>query len=316
MGEMIMQIPQYESFFAPVLQSCQMDLSGVSDEEIEKCSIITTSANTSQFISNTMRYVGTESLYSYLTTQVLKSDLEGMKALFATHIHTLKALIKLQDAKIVHFDIKENNVIFDEKNGVPVIIDFGFSFTEKKLFESKKDDDLNYFFWSYQYERDDSFVIDWSVEVDLLNYITQIHLIQNRKSLDVAINDDDIRELQNTVDRYITKIDLTDRKYFTDLEVDQYRSAYHEYLFSFSGYTMRTLVLDLKESWQFWDNYALARTYSEFLRYLLQRKKNWREIPFIALYTDIVKKTVFGSPGYRFGPEDTLFSLENLMQNV
>jgi hypothetical protein len=316
MGAAVMRIPQYESFFAPILESCPMDLSGVSDEETEKCSIITNTSNASQFVSNTMRYVGPGSLYSYLKSEIVKGDSAGMKAIFATHTHTLKALIKLQNAKIVHFDIKENNIIFDEKKGVPIIIDFGFSFTERKLFESKRDEDLNYFFWSYQYEKDESFVIDWCVEVDILNFITQIHLFQNGRSLDLTINTDDIRELQNAVDRYMTKIDLTDKTYFTDLEVDQYRSAYHEFLFSYSGFTWRSLVLELKESWQYWDNYAHARTYSEFIRYLLPRKQNWRKIPFIEEYTEIVKKTVFSKPGHRQGPAETLFRLEQLMQYI
>jgi serine/threonine protein kinase len=316
MGAAVMRIPQYETFFAPVLQSCPMDLSGVSEDEIEKCSIITNSSNTSQFVSNTMRYVGLGSLYSYLKSEIVKGDSAGMKAIFATHIHSLKALIKLQNARIVHFDIKENNVIFDEKKGVPIIIDFGFSFTERKLFESKRDDDLNYFFWSYQHDKDESFVIDWCVEVDILNYITQIHLIQNGKSLDLSLSTDDIRELKNTVDRYITKIDLTDKTYFTDFEVDQYRASYHEFLFSYSGFTWRNLIIDLKESWEFWDNYALARTYSEFIRYVLPRKQNWRDIPFIEEYAELVKKTVFSKPGYRQGPAETLLRLEQLMAYI
>ena len=314
MGAAVTQIPQYERYFAPILQSCRMNLNGVSDEEIEKCSIITSSMNTSLFVSNTMRYVGEGSLYTYLKSQIMKGDSAGVKAIFATHIHTLKAIIKLKNANMVHFVLKENNVIFDEKKGVPIIIDFGFSFTEKQLFDSRSDDDLNNFFWSYQYEKDESFVIDWCVEVDILNYITQIYYTEYGNSLDSVINTADIRELQNTVDRYITKIDLTDMNYFTDLEVYQYRTAYHEYLLSYSGYTWRTLILNLKESWQFWDNYALARTYSEFMRYVLPRKKSFGEILFVKEYTEIVKKTVFGIPGYRQGAEETLLSLENIMQ--
>lgn len=218
-----------------------------------------------------MRYVGEGSLYSYLKMQALKGDAAGMMTIFTTHTHTLKALIKLQNSNIVHFDIKENNVIFDDERAVPIIIDFGFSFTKEKLFESKSDTDLNDFFWSHQYERDESFVIDWCVEVDILNYITQVHVIQGGKSLDLAINIGDILELKNAVDRYITKVDLTDMEYFTDLEVDQYRAAHYEFLTSFSGLTWRHLVLDLKQTWQFWDNFALAKTYSEFIRYLLPR---------------------------------------------
>ena len=68
----------------------------------------------------------------------------------------------LQNVKIVHFDLKGQNIIFDLKEFAPIIIDFGLSLPMEKV----KNDNLYDYFYVYAPE-----YYVWPLEVHYLNYL-------------------------------------------------------------------------------------------------------------------------------------------------
>lgn len=49
------------------------------------------------------------------------------------YIHILKGIKLLLENNVVHYDIKGDNILFDEIKEIPIIIDFGLSININKL---------------------------------------------------------------------------------------------------------------------------------------------------------------------------------------
>ena len=64
------------------------------------------------------------------------SSFNFVKLLVNSYNHLLNTLNILVDLKIVHYDLKGNNIMFDSSNQLPLILDFGLSI---KMDEIKKE---------------------------------------------------------------------------------------------------------------------------------------------------------------------------------
>ena len=91
----------------------------------------TPTSSQSSFISNNVRYIGDLSITQYLLTCPTPDIF--VKRLLETYLHLLKSLASLQDAHIIHYDLKDNNIMYDIIYGVPIIIDFGLSFSQEQI---------------------------------------------------------------------------------------------------------------------------------------------------------------------------------------
>ena len=57
-----------------------------------------------------------------------KSKKQIIANFFEIYRHLLSSLEMLEKVGIVHFDIKNENIIYDKVKNLPIIIDFGLSF--------------------------------------------------------------------------------------------------------------------------------------------------------------------------------------------
>jgi serine/threonine protein kinase len=133
-GKRIRKIPNYQQYFVPVESSCV-----VHSEKYKK---------TCKALRKTDDYMVLTFPYIHTVQTVFDRDK------FIEMMPHLAILIK---AKMVHFDLKIQNVLLTPK---PLIIDFGISIDMKKVYQ-----DLRHNFYVYspsQYE--------WPIEVHLLCY--------------------------------------------------------------------------------------------------------------------------------------------------
>jgi tRNA A-37 threonylcarbamoyl transferase component Bud32 len=311
-GQMISEEPTFETYFAPVLQTCTADLSLLGHEALVQCPMITNDTDSSTFVVNTIRNVGTDSLTYYLADQFSNGDSESVTAIFKTHTHLLSALIKLQNMKnpIVHFDMKGNNVIFDEKIRSPIIIDFGFSFTKTKLLKSSQDIKLlGELFWSYNEEKDGD-IVNWCIEVDLISYITQRSLTAEGNNFHSKITRQNIENLFFTVDAYIIKSEYGNMRLINSAELEMFRYRYKSYLALFLNMSWVALIDDLLSTWHHWDNYSLSLTYATYLERHFDRMDL-----LLPRYTDLLKESVLALPGKQPTPMHILSLLYALSSN-
>ena len=71
------------------------------------------------------------------------SSFNFVKLLVNSYNHLLNTIGILVDLNIVHYDLKGNNIMFDNSNQLPLILDFGLSI---KIDEIKKENLTKHFY--------------------------------------------------------------------------------------------------------------------------------------------------------------------------
>jgi serine/threonine protein kinase len=184
-GACIMQnVPYFKYHFAPLLEDCVLDIGRIHPNEVEKCNVITTAIKEKEtvksFTSSKIRFVGKNTVGEYLMskidnpkqkchshifkpskiTSIHNTNFQRYKKMIECHLHILKGLIKLNNVGIVHYDLKDNNVIYDDVYGVPIIIDFGLSFKKPLSTSTYK-----------EFYRFDATYPPWTIEIVFINYL-------------------------------------------------------------------------------------------------------------------------------------------------
>ena len=242
LGKQILDnVNHYDYYFAPILNNCPINIGIIENEEIKKCNIIENnekSGSTKDYVSSTLKYIGKNSLYDYLD---LHHDNENkhIKCILETHQHLLTSLQKLLEMNdsIVHYDIKDGNVMFDELYNVPIIIDYGLSYTKSNLFKTPLSiENLEKIFYVY-YEK----YTVWNIDVVLLSYITQSIAIKENVNIATQLLQPYLNNLMNVVDDFVKGCIL--------FETDQERLSFTEntqnYLSFFKNKSIRFLIDDL-----------------------------------------------------------------------
>jgi len=120
-------ISQHSKYFAVSIADCSIDISKISGNEMQKCDFIKNNTPsekpTTEFISTKMRYIDGITLGDFLDNVKIKVDSQ----IFSITKRLYQSVQKLHSAKIVHYDLKENNMIIRINNGLPILIDFGLS---------------------------------------------------------------------------------------------------------------------------------------------------------------------------------------------
>ena len=349
-SEIIKKIPNYQYFFAPLIQSCNVSISLLNNENIKDCDLLKDEKKISnqKFLSTKVRYVGNKNIEEYflsiLIIEYLKYIQDYQKVTFLkeeknlnsyiknktylktlplftpsmnekipyfffeniiikkisyTYYYLLKAIQKLQIFNIIHFDIKEPNILYDEWNQSPIIIDFGISFDlstppslekQAKIFYTKK------------------FYIYWCIDIFIINYIVQdIRNTNNTTNIPKLSNDIITKEKMNII---INEFFENLKKYLNSIpsmneEITLYETKIQNFLTPFIGKKWEELFdfLFKKELYSSWDNYSLAMTYLfisnsvHFLDYNILISNN-----LIKLW----KSIIFAIPGERKNIEQTM----------
>jgi serine/threonine protein kinase len=220
-GETIRSIPNYYMYFAPILSSCPIDIDLLNTQDKMKCELFRETSTVSPpssrekesperirvkqlmkklYVNSKVNFVEGTALSNYFK-KILWSDLpykDGetvgqLSSFFVTRFirsyrHLLKAVRLLQSGStpnsiIIHHDLKDGNIIYDTKRGVPVIIDFGISFDKSVFEENTHPKKLGEVFYRYFNK-----YAPWSLDVVIMSYIAKVALLKKGDT------DDSIKE--------------------------------------------------------------------------------------------------------------------------
>jgi len=132
MSEEIKKIPNYQSYFVPVEESCP-----IQSTKVKKCKALTY-----------------ETTFTVLTMPFLKQVVTPFdESMFNELTYAVELLI---EHNLVHFDIKSENIVTTPK---PYLIDFGISLDMNNV-------DLSVYFFVYDPQQ-----YIWPIEVHLLCYM-------------------------------------------------------------------------------------------------------------------------------------------------
>jgi serine/threonine protein kinase len=126
-------IPNFDTFFSPVLETCKVNLAKV---DADKCKIVKDKKAT-QFISTKMKYVEGLTLNKHVDQMLnrVKVQTKRYAEVVTLYKKICLGLAELRSINVVHFDLKDNNIIVT-KSGSPIIIDFGISIDMDKIMET------------------------------------------------------------------------------------------------------------------------------------------------------------------------------------
>ena len=195
-------IPDYSNFFIPALNSCEVKLTQIEKSNLNKCNVLKKVYDSGiqdnvELINIQMKYVDNAmTVHNFMTSDSISIN-KKFHMLFYKFNHILQGIQKLINQKIVHYDMKMDNVIIDMDTNTPLIIDFGISidltipfFTHPMLLlesfrgNSKYKDLIFDVYCSflrthfYIYGPDYSF---WSPEIHIINYfVSAFKITQTR----------------------------------------------------------------------------------------------------------------------------------------
>ena len=158
-SEILSKVRNNENFFGLITKTSNINIKKISKKDRDECAGIMKDYKSDQFILMEIPFVGKQNYQEYVLNQ------EDNKNAFLYFIETYKRLLQaieiLGENNIIHFDFKDNNIVFHEIKKIPILIDFGLSINLSKVKESL----LDYF---YIYAPDYYY---WPLEVHYLNFL-------------------------------------------------------------------------------------------------------------------------------------------------
>ena len=259
-GDVIRKINKYNLHFAPIVETCDVNVSMINDKELKQCDFLQTDDQRNRkYETNKIRYIGANTLVDYFQQEVdnqVGSTL-FFKKLLNSYMVLGESIRKLVAANIIHFDLKENNIMCKDKTGRPIIIDFGLSIFADKLNDTPLQD--MFFAYAPEYE-------PWCIDICILSYIAN-ETKSNPDFLSTTVSIENFNPIMSQfIEKSFLKSDL-----FTPDEQKLFKSNMDTYLRKIIGGgfvlspTWKSISEALLTHWNTWDNYSLACIYLQLI---------------------------------------------------
>jgi len=197
--------------------------------------------------------VGKQTLGEYILTQTQTKR----ERFIRTQKHLIRAIRKLTEHGVIHFDVKQNNVMYDARLKEPIMIDFGLSFRIDDVLGVNSRDNLPekfYTFNTYDY---------WPVEVCMFGYaFSELGVYEAGRRRITA------DEIDRVLDVFVngrenSKGDKTPNTLMEMVRVDEFMRDAQDYFGRYVGKTWIAMYDDMMAAgvWKRWDKYGLDVTY-------------------------------------------------------
>lgn len=300
-------VPNFAQYFAPILSSCPIDISIIDKEEVRKCDVIQenmglvsrsgstaganaganagASAGAVRFSSNKIRYVGEMTLGDFLLDTFVKRPRVFMKEMVHTHQYLIKSLGLMEGLGLVHYDLKENNVVYDVEQSAPIVIDFGLAFLAADVDSSAVQQYKQFFYDPYEKYP------PWCFDTVLLSHIADV------RDLSVVLTKEDIVVLKRRLQVFVEKNDAVRVPFISDGERDAFMMGWSRYLDTFLGKSWNDLWKSLFSQHASWDNYSIAVVYFMMMEQFSELFLG-EDVPvFVQSYMALLKRVVLWVPG-------------------
>lgn len=232
---------KYRNMFSVVIRSCPVEYKEIKETEISNCNIID---KKDEIVLMDMEYIKNVDIYKFLEEStdfyfVISKILHSYKYL-------LNSINTLSSQRIVHFDIKSDNILIDKVRKMPIIIDFGVSLDINKILQAFNREKTNiaflknYFFTSYP-----KYYI-WSIEVHYICYLLHVNETPSE------------REIEVLCEEYVDGNEILGVLYSKSF-VSKYKSSCINSLKQYIGEKFTDVIKNIVEkSYLTWDNYSLS----------------------------------------------------------
>ena len=267
--------------FAPVLSSCPINMSQLKVPDIGECKVLHR-VDQSNLILLKIRFIDSVDFDSYVIDN--KNTSAILLTLISAFNHLLKSIKILQKVKVVQFDLKGQNIVFDTKKLQPIIIDFGLSLP----MESITNDNLLNYFYIYAPE-----YYVWPLEVHYLNLILHISEEPTR---------DELKDLVQSYVRANAALDGFSASFKKDFE-----NSCEEQLMYYNTLTLTERKNLILRFWNTWDNYSLSVIYLKFIYFIIRSNdKSIFKNSFVRYFAELLLMNIHPDPRRRFTIDKTI----------
>ena len=293
-GKKIMAIKNYKSYFAPVIKADDINIKIIDDDEIDKCEFIHNEKNANtKYESEKIKYVGKDTLLKYYI-KTISTNKKFIYVFIENHIILLEALEKLESAQIVHYDLKENNIMIQDSDKRPIIIDFGLSIDTTKPMEE--------YFYSYYTE-----YAPWCIDIIFLSYMVK----QVGKDWQtITIKSDNIK---NIINDFFENNPINTKLLIQD-ERNIWKTKLVNYFNQFINKPWKTLYDELIKYCFTWDNYSITVMYL-FMFYDLNLI-SYSSTDIINDYIELLKTNIMTTPSERTIPNVLKTKILKLFKSI
>jgi serine/threonine protein kinase len=243
-GNIIRKINNYELFFSPVIKSCGVNLANIDRNLLTKCDVVN-EKKTNEYILLDILYINSNKFMELIKKMSRKNLIVNI---FETYIFLLTSINILLENKIVHFDLKSDNILYEKTTNHPILIDFGISLpigmiTSKNIRQ-----------YIYLYAPD---YYIWPLDVHILGF------------------------LLNKTENKLTKLDAirigseyADNNKSLDVYSDEFKNNYKEFCIKVSNQFVdmerEEVIEKLMSNYATWDNYAISAFYLKTFSFLFE----------------------------------------------
>jgi serine/threonine protein kinase len=278
-GDMIKQIDNYKKYFLPVVKSCPVNIRKMNNPELKKCDIISSSKNFNYVVMDIPYIKSIE--FTDLLTDPNKTHEERVVFILETYKQLLKAIELLNNAGVVHFDLKIENILFDKITHTPYIIDFGISVPIKKITQ----ENIREYFYIFAPE-----YYVWCLDIVVINYL--LHETSE------PLSEKSVKYIVDLYVEYNKGLSI-----YSDNFKYLYRDACIKQLTKFVGVDKNRVIQYYFNYYKTWDNYSLSIIYLKILSILLSNKV----IPnsYIVSLAELLTMNISPNPDKRFSIKQT-----------
>lgn len=247
-GKLIKSIPNFESSFLPIIEYCKVDVSEIDQHLIEKCNTL---HNNTDLVLMKMNYVQNKSFYHFIDTN--KSNIFSL--LIDKYLYLLNSLEILNKHKIVHFDLKDENILLNSKNLNPIIIDYGISLNMNKFKIENVED--------YFYVHAPEYYI-WSFDIHIINFLSR------------KVDDDDFKIKKEHIIRIAEEYTSNHKilSLFSEKFIYFYKEQCVQFGFQFVNKSKTEVIklLTNEKYYSTWDNFSLSCLILKSFKYIFDNK--------------------------------------------
>ena len=290
-GNVIKNINGYLNHFAPVIDNNNINKKKIKHNNLSKCSIIKSKKKNDKLIILKMDYVEGNTFDQHIIDEPNNRELTFN--IINSFIHLTKAINILIDNQIVHFDLKEDNIMFNKNKKIPILIDFGLS----RQFNNIKNLSENFeLLKKYFYVFAPEYYL-WSIEIHFLSYLINVNS---------NVSNDDIIDIVN---QYVKNNPIF--YYLSPDFVIKYKNICIQQLKYYNLFEHNKRITKVLSFWKTWDSYSLSIM---FLRIIcILNYTGFKTNVFTSFFSELLLQNIHPDPKKRFSIEETKFKFSKFL---
>ena len=284
-GKLIQKIPNFQLFFRPTLSFCKLNIGNLQDKKFKDCNLINGLNHNKNFMLTNQFYIDSVS-FNQIFLEYIKYPGYQFLIFIETYRYLLYSLDLLVINKIIHMDIKKQNILYSKSVKNPILIDFGISIPIEKV--NKKNIKKYFYVFAPKYSI-------WALEIHFINYL--LHKGE--------LNESKVKDILNEYYENNSAFSL-----FSDDFKQNYILAGFNYYKQFIGKSKEYTVNYLMKYYYTWDLFSLSILYLNFLTSL--SKDSLYSSLLISKFLELLLTNIFPNPERRYDTKNSLNAFQRV----